>query len=151
MEWVMIIYKLPRSKTTAKKVAIWRKLKRQGVYPLQDSVCILPYSERNLEKFEWLAEEIKEMGGDATLWMSKGLGAGQEDRIKEYFLDQVNRQYAELINLSGEASSIKQLQALWTSFNRVKAMDYLRSPLWIEAKGALEKKALLLAGKDDCN
>lgn len=46
----MLVYKLPKSKTSANKVAVWRKLKKLGVYPLQDSVCLLPCSERTLEK-----------------------------------------------------------------------------------------------------
>lgn len=149
MKWVMLVYRLPKAKTTAKKVAIWRKLKKLGVYPLQDSVCLLPYSERTIEYFEWLAEEIKEMGGEATLWETKGLEVGQEDIIREYFMEQVNQHYREIIKSVEDAVDIKQLQNLWTLFNRVKTQDYLRSPLWIEVKGVLEKKAYQLSGKDE--
>jgi len=149
MKWVMLVYRLPKAKTTAKKVAIWRKLKKLGVYPLQDSVCILPYSERTLENFEWLAEGIKEMGGEATLWETKGLEAGQDDIIKDYFLEQVNQQYLELIKRAEDVVNIKQLKDLWNVFNRVKSQDYLRSPLWIEVKGVIEKKAFQLSRKDE--
>lgn len=149
MEWVMLVYKLPRSKTTAKKVAVWRKLKKLAVYPLQDSVCILPFSEKNLENFQWLAEEIKEMGGHASLWETKGLEQGQVEKTKEFFLEQVNSQYAEIIEGVENSVSVSQLQSLWMRFNRVKTQDYLRSPLWIEAKGALERKASQLAGRGE--
>ncbi|MDO7787612.1 Chromate resistance protein ChrB [Desulforamulus aquiferis] len=149
MKWVLLVYKLPKAKTTAKKVAIWRKLKKLAVYPLQDSVCILPYSERTLENFEWLAEEIKEMGGDATLWETIALDYSQEDQVKEYFLTQVNKQYKEIMDKVENAINIKQLQKLWTLFHQIKSQDYLRSPLWIEVKGLLEKKASELSGKDE--
>lgn len=141
MKWIMLIYKLPKSKTTAIKVSIWRKLKKLGVYPLQDSVCVLPHTERTLEKFEWLAEEIKELGGSATLWEVKGLGSLQEEEINEFFLEQVNEQYREIIKSVQTAGDIKQIKELWSLFNRTKAQDYLKSPLWIQVKDILESKA----------
>lgn len=141
MKWVMLVYKLPKSKTSANKVAVWRKLKKLGVYPLQDSVCLLPYSERTLENFEWLSEEIKETGGEATLWETACLASKDEEQIIEYFMEQTNKQYQEIINAVPDLVSTKQLQDLWSLFNRVKAQDYLKSPLWIEVKGTLERKA----------
>ena len=149
MNWVMLVYKLPKSKTSATKVSVWRKLKKLGVYPLQDSVCLLPYSERTLENFEWLSEEIKEMGGEATLWQISSLSSQDQERIIEYFLDQTNKQYQEIIKSAQDAASIKQLQSLWTLYNRVKVQDYLKSPLWIEVKGILERKAQDLSRKGD--
>lgn len=149
MNWVMLVYKLPKSKTSANKVSVWRKLKKLGVYPLQDSVCLLPYSERTLENFEWLSEEIKEMGGEATLWETSSLSSQDQERIIEYFLEQTNRQYQELIKAAQDAVSIKQLQSLWTLYNRVKVQDYLKSPLWIEVKGTLERKAQDLSRKGE--
>lgn len=149
MNWVMMVYKLPKAKTTAIKVSVWRKLKKLGVYPLQDSVCILPHSERTLESFEWLAEEIKELGGEATLWETSALNQGQEIVIRDYFLEQVNKQYKEIINDAANVTTVKDIQNLWAAFNRVRSQDYLRSPLWIEARGLLERTAQRLSGKDE--
>ncbi|MFZ5643216.1 MAG: Chromate resistance protein ChrB [Bacillota bacterium] len=149
MKWIMLINKLPRAKTTAVKVSVWRKLKKLGAYPLQDSVFILPFSERTLEHFEWLSQEIKEMGGDASLWETVSIDSEQEHRIKEFFIEQVNREYSDIIDSVREAENIKQLQRLWTRFHRVKTQDYLRSPLWIEVKSALENRAAQIMGEDD--
>ncbi len=149
MKWFMLVYKLPKSKTSATKVSVWRKLKKLGVYPLQDSVCLLPNSERTLENLEWLAEEIKEMGGEATLWLTSSLVMEEEERIIEYFLEQTNKQYEEIIKSALDSVSIKQLQSLWTLYNRVKLQDYLKSPLWIEVKGTLERKAQDLTRKGE--
>jgi len=149
MKWFMLVYKLPKSKTSATKVSVWRKLKKLGVYPLQDSVCLLPYSERTLENFEWLAEEIKEVGGEATLWLTSSLDGKEEERIIEYFLEQTNKQYEEIIKATTDTVCIKQLQSLWTMYNRVKLQDYLKSPLWIEVKGTLERKAQDLSRKGE--
>ncbi len=149
MKWFMLVYKLPKSKTSATKVSVWRKLKKLGVYPLQDSVCLLPNSERTLENLEWLAEEIKEMGGEATLWLTSSLVMEEEERIIEYFLEQTNKQYEEIIKSALDSVSIKQLQSLWTLYNRIKLQDYLKSPLWIEVKGTLERKAQDLTRKGE--
>ena len=149
MKWFMLVYKLPKSKTSATKVSVWRKLKKLGVYPLQDSVCLLPNSERTLENLEWLAEEIKEMGGEATLWLTSSLVMEEEERIIEYFLEQTNKQYEEIIKSALDSVSIKHLQSLWTLYNRIKLQDYLKSPLWIEVKGTLERKAQDLTRKGE--
>jgi len=149
MKWFMLVYKLPKTKTSATKVSVWRKLKKLGVYPLQDSVCLLPNSERNQENLEWLAEEIKEVGGEATLWLTSSLVKEEEERITEYFLDQTNKQYEEIIKSTLDSVSIKQLQSLWALYNRVKLQDYLKSPLWIEVKGTLERKVEYLSRKGE--
>jgi hypothetical protein len=147
----MFIHKLPRSRTTAKKVAIWRKLKKLGVYSVQKSVCILPYSERTLEHFEWLAAELREMGGEASVWEAETLTSSREREISDYFLEQVNVQYKRIISEAARASNQKQLRQLWTEYNRVKAQDYLRSPLAIEARAACERRAQEFRKEEESN
>ncbi len=141
MNWIMLIYKLPRSRTTAKKVAIWRKLKKLGVYSVQRSVYLLPYSERTLEHLEWVAAELREMGGEASVWEAETLNASKEREISEYFLEQVNTQYRRIISEAAGTKNEKQFRKLWIEYNRVKAQDYLKSPLSIEARAACERRA----------
>jgi hypothetical protein len=141
LKWIILIYKLPRSKTTAHKVATWRKLKKLGVYSIQDSVCILPYSERTLESFEWIAAELRDIGGEASVWEAETLTPLREKEIREFFLDQVNLEYGKIIQEAGLAKDEQQLRNLWLRYNRVKAQDYLQSPLAIEARAACERRA----------
>lgn len=149
MQWIMLILKLPSAKTTAFKVATWRKLKRLGVYPVQDSVCILPESERTLESLEWVAAEVRDMGGDASVWEVKALTPAREREMKDFFLDQVNVEYRELIQEVARARTEKQLRNLWAKYNRVRAQDYMKSPLAVEARAACEKKARELRNEED--
>ena len=149
MQWVMLIYKLPRTKTTAYKVATWRKLKKLGVYSIQDSVCILPYSERTLEHFEWLAAELRETGGEASVWGAEALTPSREKVIRDFFLDQVNGEYHKIIQAAAQAKTEKQLRDLWARYNRLRTQDYLRSPLAIEAKAACERQARVLSKKEN--
>lgn len=141
MKWIMLIYKLPRSKTTAHKVATWRKLRKLGVYSIQDSVCILPLSERTLESFEWLAAELRDLGGEASVWEAETLTPLREKEIREFFIAQVNAEYAKIIQESAQTQDEQQLRNLWLQYNRVKAQDYLKSPLGIEARAACERRA----------
>jgi hypothetical protein len=149
VKWIMLIYKLPRAKTTAFKVATWRKLKKLGVYAVQDSVCILPHSERTLESFEWTAAEVREMGGDASVWEVEALTPSREKEMKDFFLNQVNVEYRELIQKAVSARTEKQLKDLWTKYNRVRVQDYMKSPLAIEARAACEQKARELRNEED--
>lgn len=145
----MLILKLPPARTTAFKVATWRKLKRLGVYPVQDSVCILPESERTLESLEWVAAEVRDMGGDASVWEVKALTPAREKEMKDFFLDQVNAEYRQLIQDVAKARTEKQLRNLWAKYNRVRTQDYMKSPLAVEAKGACEQKARVLKHEED--
>lgn len=148
VKWLMLIYKLPRSRTTAKKLAIWRKLKRLGVYSPQDSVFVLPYSERTLEHFEWLGEEIREMGGEVALWEFRTLEPLEEEKIRAYFLEQVDGQYRSVMAGLAAVENIEQLQEQWAIFNRIRTQDYLKSPLGTAAKQALEHKAAQMGRRD---
>jgi hypothetical protein len=145
----MLVYKLPRSRTTAAKVATWRKLKKLGVFPLQDSVCVLPQSEKTLHSLDWLAAELREMGGDASVWQAETLTASQERNLREHFLEQVNVQYSKIMEEARRAGNTHQLRAIWMRFHRVKTDDHLRSPLAREAEAACEARAMELGGKED--
>ena len=149
MKWIMLIYKLPRSRTTAIKVATWRKLKKLGVYPVQDSVCVLPRSERTLESLEWLAAELRELGGEASVWEAQALTHEQERELKSYFIEQVNTQYREIIQKAPLAGDVGQLRHLWMNYNTVKSQDYLRSPLGAEARAACENRARELGEEEE--
>jgi len=141
VKWVMLIYRLPRSRTTATKVALWRKLKKLGVYSIQDSVCLLPDSEKTLESFEWIAAELREAGGEASVWQAETRTPAQEKAIRDHFLDQVNEQYKRIIEDTARVEKEGDLRNLWVHYNRVRSQDYLKSPLAIEAKAACERRA----------
>jgi len=116
---------------------------------VQDSVCILPESERTLESLEWVAAEVRDMGGDASVWEVKALTPAREREMKDFFLDQVNVEYRELIQEVARARTEKQLRNLWAKYNRVRAQDYMKSPLAVEARAACEKKARELRNEED--
>ena len=49
---------------------MWRKLKRHGVAQLGPGVVALPYDAGTKEQLEWIAQEVSDSGGHATLWIT---------------------------------------------------------------------------------
>src|SRR6267142_5208765 len=64
--WLLLLYGLPAKGNTA-RVTLWRKLKKFGAVQLNTSAYVLPDQPEHYERFQWLATEIKESGGEATL------------------------------------------------------------------------------------
>ena len=67
--WVLLAYRLPREPSNP-RVAVWRKLERLGVARLGDGLVALPADARTREQLDWLAEEILEASGVATVWLA---------------------------------------------------------------------------------
>jgi hypothetical protein len=80
--WVLLAYRLPREPSNP-RVAVWRKLERLGVVRLGDGLVALPADARTREQLDWLAEEIHEGGGVATVWLATPASAAQERTIAE--------------------------------------------------------------------
>src|SRR3954469_14920933 len=64
--WLLLLYGLPARGNTA-RVTLWRKLKKYGAIQLKTSAYVLPDQPEHYERFQWLATEIRESGGEATL------------------------------------------------------------------------------------
>src|SRR5947208_821032 len=78
--WVLLGYRLPREPSTP-RITVWRKLKRLGVVQLSDGMVALPADARTREHLEWIAEEVTEAGGDASIWLSQPATHGQEREL----------------------------------------------------------------------
>ena len=80
--WVLLSYRLPREPSTP-RIGVWRKLERLGVARLGDGLVALPADARTREQLDWLAEEIVEVGGVATVWLATPGSAAQERAVAE--------------------------------------------------------------------
>src|SRR5919206_1621919 len=75
--WVLLAYRLPREPSTPRS-ALWRRLRRLGAAQIVDGLAALPLDARNRERLEWLAEEVVEARGEATIWVGELASAAQE-------------------------------------------------------------------------
>lgn len=80
--WVLLSYRVPRT-PSAPRIAVWRRLRRLGVAQLGDGLVALPKDARTREHLEWVAEEIVEAGGSATLWQAQTLSRAEERSVAQ--------------------------------------------------------------------
>jgi DNA-binding transcriptional regulator PaaX len=83
-EWAVLVYKIP-SHPTRLRATVWRRLQRCGAIYLQNSVCILPATSELTENLQWIADEIREVGGDAFVFRATATSAAQEAQIERLF------------------------------------------------------------------
>ena len=134
MSWLLLVYKVP-SEPSARRVYVWRKLKRLGAILLHDAVWALPANPRTQEHLQWLAAEIQEMGGDALLWEARELMAGQEEGLIRQFQEQVEAEYRDILAALQQADA--DIPALSRRYQHAKAQDYFESALGQQVRDAL--------------
>ena len=132
--WLLLAYKVPRD-PSAGRVYVWRKLKKLGAIALQDAVWVLPSTPQTLEQFRWLAAEINEMQGEATLWESRHLLDGKNDKLVEQFTAAVDGPYRRI--LSALKKRKPDLEALSRQYQQTLAQDYFHSRLGQQTRAAL--------------
>ena len=64
--WLLLLYSLPTRQKT-ERVAVWRRFKKIGAIQIKTSTYLLPDNPPQYEHFQWLAQQIRDFGGDATL------------------------------------------------------------------------------------
>src|SRR5712671_3468935 len=94
--WLLLAYKMPRD-PTAGRVYIWRKLKQLGAVALQDAVWVLPATPRTQEHCQWLAADIVERGGEATLFVSRLAFASEANGLVDQFEKPVKKAYQRIV------------------------------------------------------
>jgi hypothetical protein len=63
--WLLLIASLPPT-PSRHRVRVWRMLRKWGAVALRKAVYVLPYSKDHYESFQWVAQEIQTVGGEAT-------------------------------------------------------------------------------------
>lgn len=134
MTWLLLVYKIPRE-PTAGRVYVWRKLKRLGALALQDAVWLLPATPWTHEQFQWLAAEINELGGTATLWESALLPPGQEAELARQFQAEVDQIFQAILTELEQPAA--DLAALARRYQQAQAQDYFHSALGRQVRAAL--------------
>src|SRR4051812_37490217 len=94
-QWVMLVYRLPRTPSTP-RITLWRKLRRLGVVQIVDGVVALPADRDNREQLEWLAEDVVQVGGEATIWLSQPATAAQHRALAEAMTGRIDAEYREI-------------------------------------------------------
>jgi hypothetical protein len=141
--WVLLAYRLPR-KPSAPRLSVWRKLKRLGVEQLLDGLVALPLDSRNREQLEWLADEVLEAGGEASIWVAEPASAAQERELARGLQETIAEQYQSVVAEAraaareGGGRHRRTLSRLRRELDRIGRRDYFPPPVRQEAERAVE-------------
>ena len=133
--WVLLTYTLPRE-PSAPRVALWRKLKKLGAILAHDAVWTLPTTPATREQVRWLAQEIREAGGEAQVWVARGELPEQDARLIAVFVDRAEHGYQEILRaLDDPACSPAELAR---RYRQVRGVDYFHAPSGDVVRARLE-------------
>jgi hypothetical protein len=142
----MLAYRLPREPSTP-RITVWRKLKRLGVAQLADGLVALPFDSRTLEALEWIAEEVTEAGGDATIWIGEPASQSQARALATRMARAISEEYARVIDdarlaLDREPKVRRRTVArLRRELHRIRRRDYFPPGERERAEAAVEELA----------
>jgi hypothetical protein len=146
LKWVFLLYRLPRNPSTP-RIVLWRSLRRLGVVQLADGLVALPFDARTKEQLEWLADEVTEAGGEASIWIAEAGSAVQERALASRMAGAVAAEYravdaAALAARSATGAARRRtLRRLRRDLRAIRARDFFPPPEAAEARQAVEALA----------
>jgi hypothetical protein len=152
--WLFLLFNLP-AKQSSDRVKVWRRLKKFGAIQLKTSTYVLPDEPVHYERFQWLAKEIVDTGGEATLVRVKDIEGMPHAAIVALFNEARARDYDELfepLNLlikddKARKQSPNQLQKLRQRFQEIRDIDYFQNSRGEDLQRLLQKAEALEAPK----
>jgi hypothetical protein len=147
--WVLLAYRLPREPSTPRS-GLWRKLRRLGAVQILDGLAALPSDARNREQLEWLADEVVEAGGDATIWVGELTSLAQERALAARMAEAIAADYrivtedAAAVHDEPPALRRRTLARLRRELRRIKARDYFPPPERELAQQAIDDLAAVV-------
>lgn len=135
MAWLLLLVRLPATHQV-ERVAIWRKLKKSGAILLQTSSYVLPDQPTCHETFQWLTQQIRDAGGDATLIRAREIEGLTNKKLVTLFNAARAKEYAALRELARSlaqprrrtSSSVGNLDRVRKQFREIRQTDFFNCP-----------------------
>ncbi|BBH70155.1 hypothetical protein ACTI_68400 [Actinoplanes sp. OR16] len=144
--WVLLAYRIPREPSRP-RIAVWRKFERLGVARLGDGLVALPADARTREQFDWIAEEIVEAEGSATVWLASPAVEEQEQQIATGMRQARAAEYQAVIDEAVAAGGgtdterARVLRRLRAELHRIGRRDFFPPAQRDQARAAVENLA----------
>ena len=134
--WLLLLFSLPTNRNT-ERVAVWRRLKKMGAVQIKTSTYLLPDAPTQYEQFQWLAQQIRDYGGDSTLVRAQEIEGLNKEKVTAMFNDARAKDYGVLRKslqtfiarrkkLDAD-EAVGQLERLTRQFREVREIDFFDS------------------------
>jgi hypothetical protein len=141
--WLLLIHQIP-PKPAYFRAKVGRRLQRIGAVAIKNSVYALPLTDQTQEDFQWVAREISEEGGEATLCSASLIEGLRDAQVEALFHAAREADYAQIADeartiVSGTPSKISstderrpELESdhlrLKKRMDEVSAIDFFGAP-----------------------
>jgi hypothetical protein len=140
---------MPREPSTP-RIAVWRKLRRLGVVQISDGLIALPAGARTREQLEWVAEDVTDGGGSASIWLARPATRAHEDDLVSSMSAARAAEYRTVIDSAiaaaggNPAARAAALRRLRSELRGIQRRDYFPPAERDQAQAALQE-----LGEDD--
>jgi hypothetical protein len=136
LTWLLLLLRLPATHKT-ERVSVWRKLKKSGAIQIKTSTYLLPDNPPQYEHFQWLAQQIRDFGGDATLVRVQEIEGMPNQKLIALFNRARDEEYGAIKTAlqrfltrgrktDPEASAV-ELERLTRQFRAIRDIDFFQS------------------------
>src|SRR6516165_4607319 len=153
LAWLLLLVRLPATHK-AERVAIWRKLKKSGAIQIQTSSYVLPDRPARYETFQWLTQQIRDAGGDATLVRAREIEGLCNERLIALFNAARAKEYAALRELARSLAErrkgtrfLGRLDRFRKQFREIQQVDFFNSLRAEDVEMLLRKLERTLSGQ----
>ena len=139
---MLLAYRLPREPSTP-RISLWRSMRRLGAGQIADGVVALPLDARTRERFDWLAQDVIENGGEATVWLAEPGSAAQERALASAMAAAVTADYQRSSMNAWAARRVRgrpppAVARLRRELRRIGSRDYFPGPIAEQARSAVD-------------
>ena len=155
-KWILLLYGLPTKKGAA-RVNLWRQLKKCGAFPLKTSAYLLPHKPEHHERLQWLAQQVRDGGGEATIIHVTEIEGLSDTEIIRQFNEARAADYTTLLAALTELISknkkrpgesfTMELERLTRQFEEIRKIDFFDCSRAQDAQMLLKRAASLRDGK----
>jgi hypothetical protein len=144
-DWVLLAYRIPREPSTP-RISVWRKLRRLGAVQILDGLVGLPNDPRTKERLEWIADEVVEAGGEASIWLAQPASKAHERTLKSQIDDGVDASYEAIVEAAKAAiddpvGQRRTLKRLRRELQAARQRDHFPKRGYERASSAIERLA----------
>ena len=136
--WLLLLFSLPTNRNT-ERVAVWRRLRKMGAVQIKTSTYLLPDEPAQYEQFQWLAQQIRDYGGDSTLVRAQEIEGLTREKVVSLFNAARDKEYVDLKKAlqnfisrrrgkSDADFAVAELERLTKQFRELRQIDFFDSP-----------------------